>query len=49
MAIFMYDNNKVGIISTKKENYSMVIESNEFYDSLKSLFDVVWDLSKIVR
>lgn len=48
VTIYLYDS-KVSVISTKRENFGMIIESVDLFQTIKSLFDVVWDLSKIVR
>ena len=34
MTMYLYDN-KVGIISTKNENFGMIIESKDFYETQK--------------
>ena len=48
MTMYLYDN-KVSIIGTKKENFGMMIESKEFYETMKNFFDVMWDLSKQMK
>lgn len=48
MTMYLYDN-KVCIIGTKTENFGMMIESKEFYETMKNFFDVMWDLSKNTR
>lgn len=45
VTIYIYDN-KVGIIGTKKENFGMLIESEEFFETFKNLFEVLWLVSK---
>lgn len=47
MTIFLYDS-KVGIIGTEKENFGMIIESRDFYETQKNLFDTLWEVSRIV-
>ena len=37
--------NRVAIISTKKANFGFVIESEEFFKTMKGLFDVLWRVS----
>lgn len=39
-------NNKVAIISTKKEGYGMIIESAEYYQTQSNLFETLWDVSR---
>ncbi len=39
-------NNKVAFISTKKEGFGMIIESDDFYQTQKNLFDVLWEVSR---
>lgn len=39
-------NKNVAILSTKKENYSLVIESKGYFDTMKQIFDYLWKLSK---
>lgn len=43
-AIYIY-NNKVGLVPTKSEAYSMIIDSPELAFSMKILWDVIWDIS----
>lgn len=45
MTMYMY-NNKVSIISSQKENFGMVIESNEYCTSMRNLFEALWQMSK---
>lgn len=47
MTTYLYDN-KVAIIGTQKENFGMIIESADFYTTLKNLFDILWSVSKII-
>lgn len=46
MTIYIYDN-KVGIIGTQKENFGMIIESEDFYNSLNNLFEVLWQVTRV--
>ncbi len=46
MTMYLYDN-KVGIIGTQKENFGMIIESEDFYQTQKNLFDVLWEQGRI--
>lgn len=43
--IIIYDHT-VSIISSKKESYAIVIESLEFSQAMKTLFDITWQTSK---
>lgn len=43
--IIIYDH-VVAIISSKKESYAIVIESPEFSQAMKTLFDIAWATSK---
>lgn len=45
MTMFLYDH-KVMLISSKKENFGMIIESEEFAYNQKALFEVLWKISK---
>ncbi|HBF67383.1 MAG TPA: transcriptional regulator TrmB [Candidatus Magasanikbacteria bacterium] len=45
---YLYDN-KVAIISTKKEGYGMIIESSDYYLTQSNLFDILWDISRITK
>jgi sugar-specific transcriptional regulator TrmB len=40
--IFIYDH-IVAIISSKEESYALVIESREFSEAMKILFDIAWE------
>lgn len=44
MTTWIYDN-KVSIISSRREDFGMVIESEEFSDLMKNLFTVLWQAS----
>lgn len=46
MTIYLYDN-KVGIIGTERENFGMIIESQEFFETLKNLFEVLWQVTRV--
>jgi len=41
MTMYLYDN-KVVLFSTKHENFGMMIESKEFCDTQKALFEILW-------
>jgi len=42
---YIYDN-KVGTISTIKENFGMIIESEEYATTMTNLFHALWQVSK---
>lgn len=44
MTTWTYDD-KVSIISSRRENFGMIIESEEFSDLMKNLFAVLWNAS----
>lgn len=44
MAMYLYDN-KVALLSSKKENFGMIIESKEFTYNQLALFKVLWNSS----
>ncbi|GEM_PF-3348417 len=44
MTTYLYDS-KVGLISTQKENFGMIIESKEFYQTMNNLFESLWQIS----
>ncbi len=46
MTMYLYDN-KVGIIGTHKENFGMIIESEDFFQTQKNLFDALWERSSV--
>lgn len=46
MTVYIYDN-KVGIIGTEKENFGMIIESQDYYQTQKNLFELTWQVSRI--
>lgn len=43
--IYVYDN-KVGIIGTQKENFGLIIESDDFHQTQENLFKALWDVSR---
>lgn len=45
MTIYIYDD-KVSLISSSKENFGMIIESDEFAKSMGHLFEALWQISK---
>lgn len=45
---YIYDN-KVALISTAKEGYGMIIESEENYKMQLHLFNILWDVSRITK
>lgn len=45
LTMYIYDN-KVSLMSTKRENFSLIIESREFMQTQKALFDALWQTSK---
>lgn len=45
MSFYLYNGNKVAFFSSKKENYGLLIESKEFYQTQKMLFDILWKAS----
>jgi sugar-specific transcriptional regulator TrmB len=48
MTIYLY-NNKVGIIGTQKENFGMIIESEEYFNTQRNLFDVLWQVTRVAK
>lgn len=46
MTTYIYDN-KVGIISTEKENFGLIIESEEFSKTMRQLFELAWKISAL--
>ncbi len=42
MTIYLYDN-KLNVISSKEENFALIIESKEFADMQRKLFGLLWD------
>lgn len=45
MTMYLYDN-KVGLISTVKENFGMIIESQEYSRTMGYLFQALWQVSR---
>lgn len=45
MTTFVYDS-RVCMISSKRENYGLVIDSHEFAEFQASLFDAIWSISR---
>jgi len=43
--IFIYDN-IITVVSSKKESYALVIESQELSQAMKILFDIAWESAK---
>lgn len=48
LTMMIYDN-RVAIISSKKENYGLILESEEFSRMLRSMFQVIWQISTPAR
>lgn len=46
MTTYIYDN-KVGLISSVKENFGMIIESQEFSRNMGYLFEALWQISVV--
>lgn len=46
--MYLYDK-KLVVIGTQKENFGMIIESEDLYTTQKNLFDVLWDVSQIAK
>jgi len=49
MTVYMYAESKVGIIGTQKENFGMIIESKDYYATMKNLFDVMWQVTRVAK
>jgi len=45
VACLIYDN-KVALISSKKESFGFIVESLEFSQMMKTLYDLIWSVSK---
>ncbi|MDP2684739.1 MAG: helix-turn-helix domain-containing protein [bacterium] len=45
MSMYLFDN-KVIFISSKKENFGMIIESEELAYNQKAMFNILWEVSK---
>lgn len=48
MTVYIYDN-KVALIGTQKENFGMIIESADLYQTFNNLFTVMWEVSRIAK
>ncbi len=48
MTTYIYDD-KVALIGTEKENFGMIIESEEFYKTLLNLFEITWQVTKVAK
>ncbi len=48
MTMYLYDY-KVGIIGTQKETFGMIIESADFFQTQKNLFEILWQVTKVVK
>lgn len=48
MTMYLYDN-KVVIIGTQKENFGMIIESENFFHTQKNFFDILWQTTRIMK
>lgn len=46
MTMYLYDK-KVAIIGTRKESFGMILESEDFYQTQKNFFEIVWQVSKV--
>ena len=44
--MYLYDN-KVSVIGTQKENFGTIIESADFYNTLKNMFEIMWQVTRI--
>jgi sugar-specific transcriptional regulator TrmB len=44
-SIYIYDG-CVGLASSKKESYALIIESHEFHRSMKTIWDIVWQIAE---
>ncbi|MBI5622129.1 helix-turn-helix domain-containing protein [Candidatus Falkowbacteria bacterium] len=48
MTVYIYDN-KLGLISSKKENFGMIIESPDLYQTMKNMFEVMWQVTRVMK
>jgi len=48
LTMYLYDG-KVGIIGTQKENFGMIIESDDFFQTQRNLFETTWEVGRIGR
>lgn len=46
MTMYLYDN-KVGIISTERENFGLLIESADLFLTLKNFWEVLWQVTRV--
>lgn len=46
MSMVLYDN-KVAVIGTRKESFGMIIKSEDFYNTFKNLFEVIWQVTRV--
>ncbi|MFH1404642.1 MAG: helix-turn-helix domain-containing protein [Patescibacteria group bacterium] len=46
ISFYLYDN-KIALIGTRKENFGMIIESEEFFQTMNHLFDVWWQVTRV--
>jgi len=44
LTMYVYDN-KVSLMSTKRENFCVIIESREFMQTQKAMFNILWQVS----
>jgi sugar-specific transcriptional regulator TrmB len=42
MTLSIYDTGKVGLVTSAKEGFGLLIESHEYYQTMKVLFDMFW-------
>jgi len=48
MTVYLYDN-KVGFIGTQKENFGMIIESEDFYRTQINFFEILWQVTRVAK
>ena len=48
VACLIYDN-KVALVSSKKESFGFIIESCEFSQMMKTIYDLIWQISEPVK
>lgn len=48
MTVYLYDQ-KVALIGAEREQFGMIVESNDFYLTIKQLFDIMWEVSRAVK
>lgn len=48
LSVYLYDN-KVSLIGTKKEHFGVIIESEEFHQTMSHLFDVLWQVTRVAK